>query len=72
MKHMFYLKFKKMKRLFVFVPAIFLVLFLLNSFVLKEKEAKKKPINAKNDRLPRRYPFFAVFMPVGLNLMLIM
>lgn len=41
---MFYLKFKKMKRLFVFVPAIFLVLFLLNSFVLKEKEAKKKPI----------------------------
>ena len=44
MKHMFYLKFKKMKRLFVFVPAIFLVLFLLNSFVLKEKEAKKKPI----------------------------
>jgi photosystem II stability/assembly factor-like uncharacterized protein len=44
MKHMFYLKFKKMKRLFVFVPAVFLVLFLLNSFVLKEKEAKKKPI----------------------------
>jgi photosystem II stability/assembly factor-like uncharacterized protein len=44
MKHMLYLKFKKMKRLFVFVPAIFLVLFLLNSFVLKEKEAKKKPI----------------------------
>jgi hypothetical protein len=44
MKHMFYLKFKKMKRLFVFVPAIFLVLFLLNSFVLKEKEEKKKPI----------------------------
>jgi photosystem II stability/assembly factor-like uncharacterized protein len=44
MKHMFYLKFKKMKRLFVFVPAIFLVLFPLNSFVLKEKEAKKKPI----------------------------
>jgi photosystem II stability/assembly factor-like uncharacterized protein len=42
MKQMFYLKFKKMKRLFVFVPAIFLVLFLLNSFVLKE--AKKKPI----------------------------
>jgi len=41
---MFYLKFKKMKRSFVFVPAIFLVLFLLNSFVLKEKEAKKKPI----------------------------
>jgi photosystem II stability/assembly factor-like uncharacterized protein len=44
MKHMFYLKFKKMKRLFVFVPAIFLGLFLLNSFVLKEKEEKKKPI----------------------------
>jgi len=33
-----------MKRLFVFVPVTFLVLFLLNSFVLKEKEAKKKPI----------------------------
>ncbi|WP_220275222.1 exo-alpha-sialidase [Emticicia sp. BO119] len=30
-----------MKKLFVFVPAIVLVLFLLNSFVLKEKEAKK-------------------------------
>ena len=36
---MFYSKFKKMKRLFVFVPAILLVLFLVNSFVLKEKEA---------------------------------
>ncbi|WP_217451979.1 beta propeller repeat protein [Mucilaginibacter humi] len=33
-----------MKRLLVFIPAIALVLFLLNSFVLKEKEAKKKPI----------------------------
>ncbi|WP_225976229.1 WD40/YVTN/BNR-like repeat-containing protein [Mucilaginibacter ginsenosidivorax] len=33
-----------MKKLFVFVPAIVLVLFLLNSFVLKEKEAKRKPI----------------------------
>jgi photosystem II stability/assembly factor-like uncharacterized protein len=31
-----------MKRLFVFVPAIVLVLFLLNSFVLKEKEAEEK------------------------------
>src|ERR1700712_1268876 len=30
-----------MKRLFVFVPAILLVLFLLNSFVLKEKDAAK-------------------------------
>jgi photosystem II stability/assembly factor-like uncharacterized protein len=39
---MFYFKFKKMKRLFVFVPAILLVLFLLNSFVLKEKEAGEK------------------------------
>jgi hypothetical protein len=38
------LKIKKMKKLFVFIPAILLVLFLLNSFVLKEKEAKKKPI----------------------------
>ena len=33
-----------MKKLFVFIPAILLVSFLLNSFVLKEKEAKKKPI----------------------------
>jgi len=39
---MFYAKFKKMKRLFVFVPVILLVLFLVNSFVLKEKEAGKK------------------------------
>ena len=38
---MLYAKFKKMKRLFVFVPAILLVLFLLNSFVLKEKDAAK-------------------------------
>ncbi|MBA4851444.1 exo-alpha-sialidase [Emticicia sp. BO119] len=38
---MFYFKSKNMKKLFVFVPAIVLVLFLLNSFVLKEKEAKK-------------------------------
>ncbi|MES2777942.1 MAG: sialidase family protein [Bacteroidota bacterium] len=30
-----------MKRLFVFVPAILLVLFLLNSFMLKEKDAAK-------------------------------
>ncbi|GAB3280281.1 hypothetical protein GCM10027347_55390 [Larkinella harenae] len=34
-----------MKRLFVFIPAILSVLVLLNSFVLKEKEAKKKPTN---------------------------
>lgn len=40
----FYFKFKKMKKLVVFVPAALLVLFLLNSFVLKEKEAKKTPI----------------------------
>ena len=40
--NMFYSKFKKMKRLFVFVPAILLVLFLINSFVLKEKEAREK------------------------------
>ena len=38
---MFYSKFKKMKRLLVFVPAILLALFLLNSFVLKEKNAAK-------------------------------
>jgi len=33
-----------MKKLFVFIPAILLGLLLLNSFVLKEKVAKKKPI----------------------------
>ncbi len=38
---MFYSKLKKMKKFFVFVPVILLVLFLLNSFVLKEKEAAK-------------------------------
>lgn len=32
-----------MKRSFLFVPAILLVLFVLNSFVLKEKEASEKP-----------------------------
>ena len=31
-----------MKKIFVFIPAILLVLFLLNSFVLKEKEADEK------------------------------
>jgi len=36
------IKFKKMKRLFVFVPAILLVLFLLNSFTLKENEGLEK------------------------------
>jgi len=36
------MKNKKMKRLFVFIPAIILVLFLLNSFVLKEKNAREK------------------------------
>lgn len=34
-----------MKKLLVFIPAILLGFFLLNSFVPKEKEAKKKPIN---------------------------
>ncbi|MCC8424512.1 exo-alpha-sialidase [Mucilaginibacter sp. UR6-11] len=38
------MKNQKMKRLLVFIPAIALVLFLLNSFVMKEKEAKNKPI----------------------------
>jgi hypothetical protein len=38
------MKNKKIKTLLVVVPAIFLGLFLLNSFVLKEKEAKKEPI----------------------------
>lgn len=33
-----------MKKLVVFIPATLLVLVLLNSFVLKEKEAKKKPV----------------------------
>lgn len=33
-----------MKKLFVFIPAILLGLFLLNSFMLKENEATKKPI----------------------------
>jgi len=47
---MFNLKFKKMKRLFVFVPAIVLVLLLLNSFVVKDKAAKEKPI--KEGRSP--------------------
>jgi hypothetical protein len=37
----FTLNSEKMKRLFVFVPAILLALFLLNSFVVKEKEEKK-------------------------------
>jgi photosystem II stability/assembly factor-like uncharacterized protein len=36
------MKNEKMKKLFVFVPAVLLVLFLLNSFVLKEKKAGKK------------------------------
>jgi photosystem II stability/assembly factor-like uncharacterized protein len=40
------MKNKKMKKLFVFVPAILLVLFLLNSFVLKEKEAGTKKTEA--------------------------
>lgn len=37
-----------MKKLFVFIPATLVVLFLLNSFVLKEKEAKKKSIKEVN------------------------
>jgi len=37
-----------MKRLFVFVPAVLLVLFLLNSFVLKEKKTREKTTNAKS------------------------
>ncbi|MEO3407666.1 exo-alpha-sialidase [Mucilaginibacter sp. CAU 1740] len=35
------MKNQKLKKLFVFIPACLLGLFLLNSFVLKEKEAKK-------------------------------
>jgi photosystem II stability/assembly factor-like uncharacterized protein len=45
---MFYFKLKKMKRLFVFVPAILVVLFLLNSFVLKEKETREKTTKTKS------------------------
>lgn len=36
---MCYSKFKKMKKIFVFSPVILLILFLFNSFVLKEKDA---------------------------------
>jgi len=32
---------------------------------------KTNPTNVKNDRPPRRYPFFAAIIPVGLNLILI-
>jgi photosystem II stability/assembly factor-like uncharacterized protein len=46
---MFYFKFKKMKRLFVFVPFIIVVLFLLNSFVPKEKEAVLKSVLKSTD-----------------------
>lgn len=46
--NMFYSKFKKMKKLFVFIPALFIVLFLLNSFVIKEKKAKKKNEGTKS------------------------
>ncbi|WP_183572157.1 WD40/YVTN/BNR-like repeat-containing protein [Mucilaginibacter sp. X5P1] len=42
------MKNEKMKKLFVFVPAVLLVLFLLNSFVLKEKEAGKKTTKTKS------------------------
>ena len=45
---MFYFKLKKMKRLFVFVPAILPVLFLLNSFVLKEKKTREKTTETKS------------------------
>ncbi len=40
---MFHYKSNKMKKSFVFIPAMLLVLFLLNSFVLKEKEGVEKP-----------------------------
>src|SRR4051812_27390737 len=40
------MKNKKMRRSFVFVPATLLVLFLLNSFVLKEKKAWDKTTKA--------------------------
>ena len=47
------MKNKKMKRLFVFAPAILLVLFLLNSFVLKEKKAGEKTTKwTKSGRVP--------------------
>ncbi len=40
-----------MKKLFVFIPAILLVLFLLNSFVLKEKKTGEKPTGTKSENL---------------------
>ena len=47
------MKNKKMKRLFVFVPAILLVSFLLNSFVLKEEKAGEKTTKrTKSGHLP--------------------
>lgn len=45
------MKNQKMKRLPVFIPAIALALFLLNSFVLKEKEAGTKTTEATKSKL---------------------
>jgi hypothetical protein len=33
---------------------------------------KANPTNAKNNKAPKKYSFFPVVIPVGLNLMLIM
>ena len=47
------MKNKKMKRLLVVVPAILVAVFLLNSFVLKEKKAREKITNrAKSEHMP--------------------
>jgi photosystem II stability/assembly factor-like uncharacterized protein len=47
------MKNRKMKRSLVFVPAILLALFLLNSFVLKEKKARDKTTKgAKSEHIP--------------------
>jgi len=42
------MKSEKIKKLFAFVPAALLVLFLLNSFVLKEKKTREKTIKTKS------------------------
>jgi photosystem II stability/assembly factor-like uncharacterized protein len=43
------MKIEKIKKLFAFVPVALLVLFLLNSFVLKEKKTREKTIKTKSE-----------------------
>ncbi len=70
---MLYSKFKKMKKLFVFVPALFIVLLLLNSFVIKEKKAKKKNKGTKSftrstvSDKPLKDPFTKVPYAIGFR-----